>query len=303
MSNDELVRCDFFIDCNGSRLNRVWHQSQKQDLTTVLRRISSLNLDQISASMTTTSNCLSVVNDQAITLRDEASHIFQPLRNPIPRVEFEVGTDLAVQNQAKDLPRDQSSSFRSPTNLEDDRPTHGHHRTPPRARQQTWKSYYYDLTQTFFGAMTHTTRTTSLRSGFILDDILNDEGYPYEHEESFRIMPAGWLLKLGFKCAYNFSIHNSSTQGWQFTIKPINLVPDDSPIFEYCVQGNVEMVRDLLSRNLASVRDVDSDGRTALHVSHAAFLYVLATYNSTDLLISPSHSLPSPVTGQIYANS
>ena len=287
MSNQELVQCDYFINYNGSRLNRVWHQSQKQDLTTVLRHISSLNLDQISASMTTTSNSLSVVNDQAINLRDEASHIFQPLRNPIPRVEFEVGTDPAVRNLARDLPKDQSGNFRSPPNLEDDRSAHDFHRTPPRARQQTWRFYYHRLTQTFFGATIHTTKARSLRSGFIADDVLNDKGYPYEREESFGIMPAGWLLKLGFKCAYNFSIHDSSTQGWQFSIKPINLVPDDAPLFQYCEQGNIEKIRDLMSRNLASVRDVDSEGQTALHVSHVVFLYILATYNSTDLIISP----------------
>ena len=106
-----------------------------------------------------------------------------------------------------------------------------------------------------------------------MDDILDDEGYPYEQEESFKILPAGWLLKLGFNCAYNFSIHDSSTQGWQFTIRPINLVPDDAPIFGYCEQGNIEMVRDLMSKNLACVRDVDSHGMTPLHVSHAGFLY------------------------------
>ena len=120
-----------------------------------------------------------------------------------------------------------------------------------------------------------------------MDDVFDDEEYPYEQEESFRILPAGWLLKLGFNCAYNFSIHDSSTQGWQFSIRPINLVSDDALIFQYCEQGNIAMVRDLLSRNLASVRDVNSYGRTALHVSHAAFLYGLATYDFTDLLISP----------------
>ena len=110
-----------------------------------------------------------------------------------------------------------------------------------------------------------------------MDDILNDEEIPYEQEESYKILPAGWLLKLGFNCAYNFSIHDSLTQGWQFAIKPINLVPDDAPMFKYCVEGNTEKVRDLMSRNLASVRDVDSSGRTALHVSRAASPFLLAT--------------------------
>ena len=232
-----------------------------------MRHLSSLNLEQ------------------AIAFRDEASRFQQTIHNPTQGVGFEVGRDLAVQNVAKFHSKDQSRNLRSPPNSEDGRSTHGCDQSPPRARQQTWKSYYYGVTRTFFGAMTHTTNRTSSRLGFIMDDILDDEEYPYEHEESIRFLPAGWLLKLGFNCAYNLSIHDSSTQGWQISIRPINLVADDALIFQYCEQGNIEKVRDLMSRNLASVRDVDFDGRTALHASHATFLYVLAKYNSTDLLI------------------
>ena len=229
---------------------------------------------------------LSVLDlDQTIAFRDEASRFHQTIHNPTQGVGFEVGRDVAVRDVANYLPRDQSRKVGSPPNAEDIQSTHGYRKSPPRARQQSWKSYYCGLTKTFFGVMTHTIRTTSLRSGFMMDDILNDEEYPYEFEESYNILPAGWLLKLGFNCAHNFSILNSSTRRWKFSINPIELVPDDALIFQYCEQGNIEMVRDLMFRNLASVRDVDSHGRTALHVSQITFLYVWPTYESTDLLI------------------
>ena len=267
MSIQEHFQCDFFIDCNGSRLNRIWHQSQQQDITTILRHLSSLNLDQ--------------------AFRDEPSRSHQTTHNPTEGVAFEVGRDVAVRDVAKFLSRDQSSDIRSPPNPEDIHSTPDSYKTPSRARQRTWTMIRESLTQTFFGTITHNRRRRVSRLGSSVDDALGDKGYPYEHEESIKLLPAGWLLKLGFNCAYNFSVHESSTQGWQFFIKPINLVPDDAPIFGYCEQGNIEMVRDLMSRNLASVQDVDSYGWTALHVSHAAFLYVLATYESTDLLTSP----------------
>ena len=269
MSIQELFQCNYFIDCNESRLNRIWHQSQQQDITTILRHLSSLN------------------PDQPIAFRDEASRFHQTIHDPTQGVGFEVGRDVAGWNVAKLLSRDQCRSIRSPPNPEDIHSTTGSYKTPSRARQRTRTMISGSLTQKFFGTIINNTRTRVSRPGVIVDDALGDEEYPYEHEDSFRILPAGWLLKLGFNYAYKFSIHDSSTQGWQFFIKPINLVPDDAPIFQYCEQGNIEKIRDLMSRNLASVRDVDSEGQTALHVSHAAFLHVLATYNSTDLLISP----------------
>ena len=233
-----------------------------------MRHLSSLNLEQ------------------AITFRDEFSRFHQTIHNPTQGVDSEVGRDVAVPDVAKILSRDQSRNIRSAPSSEDGDSTHACHQRPPRARQQTWKFYNYGLTRTFFGAMVYNTKTTSSRSRFVTDDTMNDDDYSFEHEESFKLLPAGWLLRLGFNCAYNFSIHDSSTQGWQFSIGSINLVPDDALIFQYCEQGNVELVRDLLSMNLASVRDVDSYGRTALHVSHAASLYVFGNvwfYGSTNL--------------------
>ena len=49
-------------------------------------------------------------------------------------------------------------------------------------------------------------------------------------------------------------------------------VPDDALIFEFCREGNLAGVKTLLSKGQASVRDVDSLGRTALFVSPLVLL-------------------------------
>ena len=47
----------------------------------------------------------------------------------------------------------------------------------------------------------------------------------------------------------------------------LQLVSDDSLIFELCKTGDLLAIQFLFSKRLASVNDVDSDGKTALHVS------------------------------------
>lgn len=187
---------------------------------------------------------------------------------------FKIGSEVAVGDLASNLTKDRSGPSQLLDDVESDQSTHSYRdEISRRAKRQTLtkttSTIRESTSRTFFGSIVRTTRSRSLKSRLVEDDALDDEEYEYEQESSTRILPAQWLLKLGFNYAYNFSMHDSSTQGWQWGIKPINLVPDDAPIFELCEQGNFEKVRDLFSRNLASVRDVNSWGITPLHVSQA----------------------------------
>jgi hypothetical protein len=83
---------------------------------------------------------------------------------------------------------------------------------------------------------------------------------------SFTFFPSWWLTKVGMKYGMEASLFSTPT-GWQFNFNPIRAIPDDSPIFKACQQGNVETVRFLLSEGSASVRDTNSKGWTPLHVS------------------------------------
>ena len=89
----------------------------------------------------------------------------------------------------------------------------------------------------------------------------------YEHETSYTVSPATWLISLGVHHGLHLRCFLSSTQGWKNTMKTICPVPDGALIFDFCKAGNVPAVRRLLSGGLASVRDTDSGGYTPLHVS------------------------------------
>ena len=109
---------------------------------------------------------------------------------------------------------------------------------------------------------------TQLRIAAEMDDLTffnqQDQG---EHETSYTVYPAEWLIRLGIRYGFRLRFGSSATQGWQTTLKSFSPVPDDALIFEFCRQGNTSAVKELLSGGYASVRDTDSRGYTPLHVS------------------------------------
>ena len=110
--------------------------------------------------------------------------------------------------------------------------------------------------------------STQLRIAAGMDDLTFynelDQG---EHETSYTVYPAGWLVRLGVRYGFCLKLGSSATQVWKTSLKPFCPVPDDALIFEFCKQGNTSAVRKLLSGGYASVRDTDSRGYTPLHVS------------------------------------
>jgi hypothetical protein len=96
-----------------------------------------------------------------------------------------------------------------------------------------------------------------------------------EHQTHFIYHPAPWFLR---RC-FNFGMSALSTkaaQGWQYQIRTIRAVPDDSLIFQFCRSGNLDGIRYLLKRRLASPWDTDSKGWTPLHVSRL-FLHLCSS--------------------------
>ena len=119
----------------------------------------------------------------------------------------------------------------------------------------------------FLGTMRKTTTTKFLISRETSHLISYCEQDQHEHETSYTIYPATWLIRLGIHHGLRLRFFSSSTQGWKNTIKTFRPISDDALIFEYCKQGDVSGVRFLLSEGHASVRDTDSQGYTPLHVS------------------------------------
>ena len=68
-----------------------------------------------------------------------------------------------------------------------------------------------------------------------------------EHETSYTIYPATWLIRLGIHHGLRLRCLSSSTQGWKYTLETICPVPDNALIFEFCKTGNVPAVWRLLS--------------------------------------------------------
>ena len=95
-------------------------------------------------------------------------------------------------------------------------------------------------------------------------DNQHDQG---ENETSYTVIPANWLIRLGFQRGFRLKLLSSSTQSWKATLETVRPVPDDALIFDLCVEGDVLGVKTLLSKGFASVRDTDSLGYTPLHVS------------------------------------
>lgn len=102
---------------------------------------------------------------------------------------------------------------------------------------------------------------------FLLKSRYNEHRDQYEHEMLITICPASWLLKLGVSFAPRGSLSRSTISGWKYKFNPFRLVPSDALIFEFCQNNNLAGVQSLLSRGEASVKDMNFEGRTPLHVS------------------------------------
>ena len=127
--------------------------------------------------------------------------------------------------------------------------------------------HHKSTSENIFGIIHVESRTVSIQLGCSNDTYTSPNAHQYKHQTSFAFHPTQWLIKFGFNYGLRISLSKSSVQGWNQSLAVSRPVPDDALIFEFCDKGNFSGVRSLLSRGLASVRDIDSSGRTALFVS------------------------------------
>jgi len=57
-----------------------------------------------------------------------------------------------------------------------------------------------------------------------------------------------------------------SIVGWKHSLEVFRAAPETAPIFDFCRDGNLEVVRTLLKNGHASPWDRDPEGRTPLFV-------------------------------------
>lgn len=76
-----------------------------------------------------------------------------------------------------------------------------------------------------------------------------------------KIVPRAWIRMRGI------STKQSRRFGsWKYSFRPISVVPDSSPIFEVCRNGDVSEVIRLIQSGMASVFDTSQEGWSLLHV-------------------------------------
>lgn len=221
-------------------------------------------MQQCSATGNTTSNEHSSNSSHTNAHIVEASRADGNMQNSVHRLAFEVGSQKAVKAIT-------TSNARQPdvvvSSLVD------WHREPlelPISRKTQKKQVVrrrYSLIQLPFG----TVYTSSATYGFQQYENEGQKSYQkqeqYQQESSITIRPATWLVRLGFSHGLYLGFSSSPIQGWEQSINTFCPVPDDSPIFQFCGEGNISAVRSLFSKGLASIWDTDSEGMTPLHVS------------------------------------
>ena len=194
--------------------------------------------------------------DQLRILKGQGLPMNGAIAHPVDRPVFIRGDEQAFRHTDGRLgvrPFDEVNPTESPLAWKD-----------PFVRQRDWK-----ISSTIKGTkLQNLFFTVHLQSKTkILSSYHAENQRHYEQENSFTICPAQWLAKLGIPYASRVTISRSTMCGWQCKIVPFRLVPADASIFEFCATNNLSAVRSLLSRGEASVRDVDPEGWTPLHVS------------------------------------
>lgn len=111
------------------------------------------------------------------------------------------------------------------------------------------------------GLGTLTFRSSSIK----LLQQLQDSRRCEEKDTIHKSFAISLVLRFG-SCQRGFHLRTNDTFD-MWSLNSIRRVPDDSPIFQHCINGNTQSVKELIHRGMASPFDVDSSGRSLLHVS------------------------------------
>ncbi|KAL4883937.1 hypothetical protein BJY04DRAFT_183537 [Aspergillus karnatakaensis] len=120
---------------------------------------------------------------------------------------------------------------------------------------------FLELCKTFFGTIYY--HSQDIQKQVTVDDETAEQN---KSKTSFVFHPASWLVRLGIRYGIN-AIASSQHGSWQYSLRPVHVVPDDSLIFRFCETGNIEAVREMLTRGEAFINDTDTRGWTLLHIA------------------------------------
>ena len=256
-----------YFEFSCSRLNRTQHQNLENHLTTLCRDVSSLSLERRSERIATVTTSLLEPDQHRKAVRAEILRVACSISNPVYRVGFEKAANQALNNMFNSMETESSKDDRTVEMQSHNERNAGIGLQDGSMNHDNWRkdrfSRQYYTSEHLFGTFYVENETFTLRS--CRSDELDMRHYMYQ--TSFAFTPALWLIKLGFNYAIRLEIERSDFRGWKHKMEIARPVPDVALIFEFCEEGNMAGVRSLLSRGEASVRDVDSLGRTPLYVS------------------------------------
>ena len=239
-------------------MNRIQHVANQHALANIKDCISHVSI-QPSATVKTASSTPKDIELHTEALRAEASRVDSTIKK-VHQYAFDKGPEEATGEITDGV------SMKTLSRAE--------HIPNSRSRKRKTLARKHAVMECGFGTVYIQSKTTCLRlkeTDVETRSYLDDE---YEHESSFTVCPAAWLVRLGFKYGLYLSLFYSSIRGWKQTLSTSCHVPDNALVFEFCKQGNVSGVRSLLLRGDASVRDVDSLGQTPLFVSTVMRLFL-----------------------------
>ena len=240
-----------------------------------LHRIS-LGQEHILTTIATSSNDRSTVQNHLEEMRVEISRITSKSNlNPLYRIGLRRAVEKAMQDILRETidsdPRQAlggPSGLISSTKSQSTARFHGTGSWPCKLQFNSNVMYHdFSTIETMLGAFYIEVKRTLRNIRFSDDSPQGSQASQYENSRTLVFYPANWVTALGLNYSFRLRIHESSIKGWNHTLTISRAVPDDSLIFDFAKQGNLSAMRTLMSRGLASVRDTDSYGRTALYVS------------------------------------
>ena len=285
----------------GDRIASQRHQSEvvsrqeklSESVNSIAGHIAELSITQTSLPVSTRPKRLNLLTHFA-DLQEEIARMTTTISNPIGSHAFGAATKAAMESHldivANEQPVSQQATWSTPrepggaaqdmsatSNIEHNTGNRRSRKRPksPRAYKSSCGRKRIRCAERsttsindFFGGriyvQTHTYRV--ITNTFPDCETLYSQK-DMEHKTVFTYHPTRWLLRRGFTFGINALIMNAK-QGWQYQMHSFRAVPDDSLIFEFCLNGNLNAVRSLLVRKEASPWDVNSYGWTPLHVSH-----------------------------------
>ncbi|MCJ1379289.1 hypothetical protein MMC17_002390 [Xylographa soralifera] len=225
----------------------------------VKKDLSGLRMEQLSEIVTTTTSAPSIA-EHLEDIRSEIRKMAANISNPVIKAGCE-------QGMASGLEQTFSNPF--PANSLKKSPKLPIARSASRDQDHTKLkvvlSRETNQLETFFGSISFHTETTKsyTQENSAKKSALSEQ---YEYKTIFRLFPASWLMNIGLDYSINFTFL-SNYQGWHQCLESMRAVPEDSPIFCACGEGDLALVQRLLDTGKASVRDQSPNGVTPLHVA------------------------------------